>query len=167
MSEIARIGEIEVVPTRQVEPIMSCVATCSVPRAGAHPLRDCRHALFRSRRSALSTRPHSAGRHYGSVRTAPRDGGVNNWTQSWHGIQDVVEQCSSSVLQAVRSSVALVAARTAAPCSGEHLALGPACLGIKLFRQVSHSTSAYTARIEKERPVNAHLTQGARFGTRL
>jgi hypothetical protein len=95
MATAARIGEIDIIPTRQVEPVM------------LNAVRDMQHflererirslivimPLLRSRRSELIYEA-TLGRAGISVRCEPVQGsvGVNNWTRSWHGIQDVVEQ---------------------------------------------------------------------------
>ena len=95
MAKIARIDEIEIVPTREVEPIM------------LNAIRDIQRflerehirsvivvtPLFRSRRSEL-VYAATLGRVGITVHCEPVQGspGVSNWTQSWHGIQNVVEQ---------------------------------------------------------------------------
>jgi hypothetical protein len=91
----ARVGEIEIIRTRQIEPIM------------LNAIRDIQRflerehvrsvivvmPLFRSRRSALVYEA-TLGRAGIRVRCEPvQDSvGVHNWTRSWHGVQNVVEQ---------------------------------------------------------------------------
>jgi hypothetical protein len=95
MAQTARIGAIEIVPTRRVEPI-----TLNAVRDMQRFLEQERISsvivvtpLFRSRRTALVY-----GSTFGpagiTVRCVPVHGalGVSNWTRSWHGIQDVMEQ---------------------------------------------------------------------------
>jgi len=95
MAKIARIGDIDVVPTREVEPITLNTA-CDVQRFLE---REHIHSvivvtpLFRSRRSAL-VYGATLGRAGIAVHCEPVHGAmrVNTWTQSWHGVQDVAEQ---------------------------------------------------------------------------
>jgi hypothetical protein len=95
MARIARIGAIEIVPTRQIEPI-----TLNAVRDLQRFLERERirslivvMPLFRSRRSALVYEA-TLGRAGIAVRCEPVQGslGVDNWTRSWHGVQDVAEQ---------------------------------------------------------------------------
>jgi len=95
MARLSRLGEYEVVPVREVEPI-TLNATRDVQRFLE---REHLHSLivvtplFRSRRSMLVY--ESVLRDDGiAVRCQPADGsrGVETWSRSWHGIQEVVEQ---------------------------------------------------------------------------
>lgn len=95
MVTIARLGDTEIVPTREVEPI-----TLNAARDVQRFLEQ-QHVrsvilvtpLFRSRRSAL-VYAATLGAAGIAVRCEPVQGprGVNTWTRSWHGIQNVVEQ---------------------------------------------------------------------------
>jgi hypothetical protein len=95
MARIARIGDIEVVPTREVEPITLNAARDLQQFLEQEHIRSVIVVtpLFRSRRSAL-VYAATLGRAGIAVRCEPvqRSGGVNGWTRSWHGIQEVVEQ---------------------------------------------------------------------------
>jgi hypothetical protein len=95
MASTARIGAIEIVPTRQVEPIMLNAVRDMQRFLERERIRSLIVVmpLFRSRRSALVYEA-TLGRNGITVRCEPVQGslGVNNWTQSWHGIQEVVEQ---------------------------------------------------------------------------
>jgi hypothetical protein len=95
MARLARIGEVEIVPIGEVEPI-----TLNAARDVQRFLeRERIHSvivvtpLFRSRRSAL-VYGATLGRSGVAVRFEPVQGslGVNTWTRSWHGIQNVLEQ---------------------------------------------------------------------------
>ena len=95
MARISRVGDIEFIPVREIEPI-----TLNAAR-DVHRFLDREHIrsvivvtpLFRSRRSALVCEA-TLGRAGIAVRYEPVQGsrGVNTWTQSWHGIQEVLEQ---------------------------------------------------------------------------
>jgi hypothetical protein len=95
MATLSRLGTVEIVPIRQVEPI-TLNATRDVQR-----FLEREHirslivvtSLFRSRRSAL-VYAATLGRAGIAVRYQPVEVsvGVNGWTRSWHGIQDVLEQ---------------------------------------------------------------------------
>ena len=95
MARIARIGEIEIVPTRQVEPIMLNAIRDMQQFLKREHIRSVIVVtpLFRSRRSALVYEA-TFGRAGITVRCEPVQGamGVSNWTRNWHGIQDVMEQ---------------------------------------------------------------------------
>ena len=95
MATKAQIGAIEIITTRQREPI-----TLNAVRDMQRFLERERirslivvMPLFRSRRSAL-VYAATLGRSGIAVRCEPVQGsvGVNNWTQTWHGIQDTMEQ---------------------------------------------------------------------------
>ncbi len=95
MARISGVGDVEFVPVRQVEPI-----TLNAARDAREFLENQRirsvivvTPLFRSRRSAL-VYAATLGRAGIAVHCVPVQGsrGVNNWTASWHGIQQIVEQ---------------------------------------------------------------------------
>jgi hypothetical protein len=95
MAKIARLGPMDIVPIREVEPI-SFNAAHDVRRfIQRERIRSVIvvSPFFRSRRSALV---YSAvlGRAGIAVRCEPVQGttAVNAWTQSWHGVQNVAEQ---------------------------------------------------------------------------
>jgi hypothetical protein len=95
MATKARIGAIEIIPTRQVEPITLNAVRDMQRFLEREHIRSLIVVmpLFRSRRSAL-VYDATLVRAGITVRCEPVQGslGVNNWTQSWHGIQNVVEQ---------------------------------------------------------------------------
>ena len=95
MARISRVGEIEIIPTREVEPITLNAARDVQRFLEREHIRSVIVVtpLFRSRRSAL-VYAATLGRAGITVRCEPVQGsrGVNNWSRSWHGIQDVVEQ---------------------------------------------------------------------------
>ena len=95
MATISRIGEIEIVPTREVEPITLNAARDVQRFLEREHIRSVIVVtpLFRSRRSAL-VYAATLGRAGITVRCEPVQAsvGVEHWTRSWHGIQDVVEQ---------------------------------------------------------------------------
>jgi hypothetical protein len=95
MSSISRIGQVEIVPTREIEPIT------------LNALRDVQTFLERERiRSVIVVTPLLRSRRSVLVYSATlgRAGiavyyqhvdesrGVHTWTRSWHGVQDVAEQ---------------------------------------------------------------------------
>jgi len=95
MARIARVGAIEIIPTRPREPI-----TLNAVRDMQHFLERERirslivvMPILRSERSAL-VYAATLGRSGITVWCEPVQGSVdaNNWTRSWHGIQDVLEQ---------------------------------------------------------------------------
>ena len=95
MSRVSHIGQIEIIPIRDVEPIT------------LNALRDVQSflqrerirsvivvtPLFRSRRSAL-VYDATLGRAGIAVYYQPVQGwrGIDAWTRTWHGVQDVTEQ---------------------------------------------------------------------------
>jgi hypothetical protein len=95
MATISGLGEVEIIPTVLREPITL--------NTGQDVLRFLRRErirsvivlspLFRSRRSAL-VYDATIGRAGIALRCVPVAGsrGVHNWTRSWHGIQEVLEQ---------------------------------------------------------------------------
>ena len=95
MARISRIGAIEVIPIRQVEPISLNAARDLQRFLEREHIRSVIVVtpLFRSRRSALvycATLGHTGI----TVRCEPVQGsrGVDTWTHSWHGIDGVVQQ---------------------------------------------------------------------------
>jgi len=95
MARIARIGEIEIVPTRGAEPITLNAARDVQSFLEREHIRSVIVVtpLFRSQRSAL-VYGATLGRAGTTVQCDPVQGshGVGTWTRSSHGIQDVVEQ---------------------------------------------------------------------------
>jgi uncharacterized SAM-binding protein YcdF (DUF218 family) len=95
MASLSRIGPIEIVPIREVEPITLNAARDVQRFLEREHIRSVIVVtpLFRSRRSTLVYRA-TLGRAGIAVRFEPVQGslGVNTWTRSWHGIQIVVEQ---------------------------------------------------------------------------
>jgi hypothetical protein len=95
MAKIARLGVMEIVPIRGVEPISLNAAHDVVRFIERERIRSVIvvSPLFRSRRSAL-VYGATLGRAGITVRCEPVHGAqeVNTWTGSWHGVQDVAEQ---------------------------------------------------------------------------
>ena len=95
MARIARIGTIEIVPTREIEPITLNAARDVQQFLEREHIRSVIVVtpLFRSRRSAL-VYAATLGNAGIAVRCEPVEGsrGVDTWARSWHGIQEVVEQ---------------------------------------------------------------------------
>jgi hypothetical protein len=95
MARISRIGAIEIIPTPQREPITLNAVRDMQRFLEREHIRSLIVVmpLFRSRRSSLVYEA-TLGRGGITVRCEPFQGsvGVNNWTQTWHGVQDVVEQ---------------------------------------------------------------------------
>jgi len=95
MAKIARLGAIEVVPMREVEPISLNAARDVLRFIQRERIRSVIvvSPLFRSRRSAL-VYGATLGRAGITVRCEPVQGTreVNTWTRSWHGVEDVAEQ---------------------------------------------------------------------------
>ena len=95
MARIARTGDIEIVPTHQAEPITLNAARDVQRFFERERIRSVIviTPLFRSRRSAL-VYGATLGRAGVAVRCDPvRElRGANDWTLSWHGVQDVLEQ---------------------------------------------------------------------------
>lgn len=95
IARLSRLGAIEILPVREAEPITATVADQVREFLVRKRIRSVIvvTALFRSRRSILVY--ESALRDTGiAVRCQPVQGyrGVNNWTVSWHGMQEVTEQ---------------------------------------------------------------------------
>ena len=95
MAKIARLGAMDIVPTREVEPISLNAARDVlrfIEQERIHSVIVV-SPLFRSRRSAL-VYGATLGRAGITVRCEPVQGTreVNTWTRSWHGVEDVAEQ---------------------------------------------------------------------------
>jgi hypothetical protein len=95
MARIAGLGPIEVVPVRDVEPISLNAARDIQRFLEREHIRSVIVVapLFRSRRSSL-VYAATLGRTGVKVTCEAARGphGVNTWTRSWHGIQEVLEQ---------------------------------------------------------------------------
>jgi hypothetical protein len=95
MAEISRLGEMEIIPTRSVEPISLNAALDVLRFARQSNVRSIIIVapLFRSRRSALIYES-TLGRAGITVRCDPVHGtrDVDTWDKSLHGIQNVIEQ---------------------------------------------------------------------------
>jgi hypothetical protein len=95
MATRAGVGAIEIIPTREVEPIMLNAARDMQRFLERERIRSVIVVmpLFRSRRSELVYEATLA-RAGITVQCQPVQGSlaVNNWTETWHGIQEVVEQ---------------------------------------------------------------------------
>jgi hypothetical protein len=95
MAKMARLGPIEIIPVRDVEPISLNAARDVLRFIARERIRSVVvvSPLFRSRRSALV---YSAilGPAGVTVRCEPAHGtrDVNTWTGTWHGFEDVGEQ---------------------------------------------------------------------------
>jgi len=93
MADIARVGEIEIVPMREIEPI-SLNAAQDVLRFVQH--EHIRSVILvsphlRSRRSMLIYQA-ILGTNGVTVRCEPVRGSTARWTSTWHGIENVAEQ---------------------------------------------------------------------------
>jgi hypothetical protein len=95
LARLARVGTIELLPVREIEPI-SLTAALDLQRFVER--EDIRSLLvlspyFRSRRSSL-VYEQTLGRSGVSIHCDPVEGtrGISTWTRSWHGIEDVTEQ---------------------------------------------------------------------------
>jgi hypothetical protein len=95
IARLARVGAFEIVPVREVEPISLNAASDVLRFIERERIRSVIVVapLFRSRRSAL-VYGATLGRAGITVRCQPVGGtkAVDSWTQTWHGVQDVVEQ---------------------------------------------------------------------------
>jgi hypothetical protein len=95
MARIAGLGDFESVPVREVEPITLNAAADVLEYLRRAHIRSVTviTPLFRSRRSALVNRA-TLERAGIAVRCQPVQGsrGVDTWTNSWHGVQEVGEQ---------------------------------------------------------------------------
>ena len=95
MASLARLGPFEIVPIRVIEPISLNAARDILHFIEQQRIRSVLviSPLFRSRRSAL-VYGATLGRAGITVRCEPVRGrrGVETWTESGHGIQDLAEQ---------------------------------------------------------------------------
>jgi hypothetical protein len=95
IATIARLGPMDVVPTREIEPISLNQAEDLLHFVQREHIRSVIvvSPLFRSRRSAL-VYDAILGRAGVIVRCVPADEtrDVRTWTTTWHGLQDVGEQ---------------------------------------------------------------------------
>ena len=95
MAKLARLGTFDIVPMREVEPISLNAAHDVLRYLQREGIRSVVVVtpLFRSRRSAL-VYGATLGRAGITVRCEPVQGtrGVETWTGTWHGIQEVAEQ---------------------------------------------------------------------------
>jgi hypothetical protein len=95
LARLSRVGRVEIVPVRQVEPITLNAARDVQRFLEREHIRSIIVVtpLFRSRRSAL-VYDATLGRAGIAVRYQPvqTSVGLRAWTRSWHGIQGVVEQ---------------------------------------------------------------------------
>jgi hypothetical protein len=95
MARISHLGSFDIVPVREVEPISLNAARDVLGFLQRERIRSVIVVtpLFRSRRSVLVYRA-TLGRAGVSVLCEPARGpqGVDDWTRSWHGIEDVVAQ---------------------------------------------------------------------------
>jgi hypothetical protein len=95
LAKLARVGTIELIPIREVEPISLNAARDVlrfIERERIHSVLVV-SPVFRSRRSAL-VYGSTLGQAGVIVNCEPVQGliGVDNWGSTWHGIQNVVEQ---------------------------------------------------------------------------
>ena len=95
LARLARVGAIEMVPVREVEPI-SLTAALDLKRfVERERIRSIVvvSPFFRSRRSSL-VYERTLGRSGVTIHCDPVAGsrGFSTWTRSWHGIEDVTEQ---------------------------------------------------------------------------
>jgi len=95
MARIARLGPYEVVPARHVEPISLNVARDVLAFLKQHGIRSITlvSPVFRSRRSVLiytDTLAPAGIRVSCEPSAGPQE--TEAWTDTWHGIQNVVEQ---------------------------------------------------------------------------
>jgi hypothetical protein len=95
LAKLARVGTIELIPIREVEPISLNAARDVlrfIERERIHSVLVV-SPVFRSRRSAL-VYGSTLGQAGVVVNCEPVQGliGVDNWGSTWHGIQNVVEQ---------------------------------------------------------------------------
>jgi hypothetical protein len=95
MARLSRVGEIDLIPIRQVEPITLNAARDIQQFLEREGIRSVIVVtpLFRSRRSAL-VYGATLGQAGVKVSCDPGPGTreVDTWAQTWHGIQDVMEQ---------------------------------------------------------------------------
>ncbi len=95
MAKISRVGDVEFVPIREVEPITLNAARDIQRYLERERIRSVINVtpLFRSRRSQLVYRSRLGSTGI-AVHCEPVQGsrGVDSWTHSWHGVQEVAEQ---------------------------------------------------------------------------
>jgi hypothetical protein len=95
MARVSRIGPIEIIPVREVEPITVNVLRDAQSFLDRERIRSLIVVtpLFRSRRSEL-VYAATLGRAGVTLHYQPVQGsrGVKTWTRSWHGMQEVMEQ---------------------------------------------------------------------------
>ncbi len=95
MQRISRLGPIDVIPIQGAEPISLNVARDVRQYLAAEGIRSVTlvSPLYRSRRSAL-VYAAVLGEAGVTVRCQPAKAlhGLGTWTQSWHGIEDVLQQ---------------------------------------------------------------------------
>ena len=95
LTDLARVGDVDIVPIREVEPISLNAARDVLQFVEAQGLRSVVivSPVFRSRRSALIYNA-TLGRARIRVTCEPVHGvpGPETWTQTSHGVQNVVEQ---------------------------------------------------------------------------
>jgi hypothetical protein len=95
MARVSRLGPVEIIPVHDVEPITLNVARQIRRFLERERIRSVTivSPLFRSRRTDLvySAVLGQAGLGVTCV-SARSTHSVNNWTQSWHGIEDVLQQ---------------------------------------------------------------------------
>jgi hypothetical protein len=95
VAKIARLGAMDIVPIREVEPISLNAAKDVLRFVEREHIRSVIvvSPLFRSKRSAL-VYGVTLGRAGITVRCEPvqETPDVHTWTQTWHGVQDVAEQ---------------------------------------------------------------------------
>ena len=95
LARVARVGSIEIVPVKEIEPISLTAARDVVSFARKENIHSVTvvSPLFRSRRSALVY-----GATLGRAGVTVRCEGVeeirtpHTWTNTWHGVEDVAEQ---------------------------------------------------------------------------
>ena len=95
MAKVSRIGQIDIIPVREVEPITINVLRDVQSFLDRERIRSLIVVtpLFRSRRSEL-VYAATLGRAGVTLHFQPVQGsrGVSTWTRSWHGMQAVTEQ---------------------------------------------------------------------------
>jgi hypothetical protein len=95
MARVSRIGQIEIIPVHEAEPITINVLRDVERFLDRERIRSVIVVtpLFRSRRSAL-VYAATLGRAGVTLHYQPVQGwrGANTWTRSWHGIQEIMLQ---------------------------------------------------------------------------
>jgi len=95
LARLARVGAIEIVPVREVEPISLNAALDLQHFVDQQRIRSILvvSPFFRSRRSSLVYQ-RTLGRSGVTIHCDPVEEtrGISTWTRSWHGIEDVTEQ---------------------------------------------------------------------------